>query len=112
MCYGQLFEEALRRARKPHACHLCGAAISAGTRYVTRAGSYDGDFQFVKLCLACAATVDLEFEEAGPGVCIYFGEERSRRRDLVEDHGWRGALAILREHAKAVRERLTRKRGA
>lgn len=111
MCYGQMFNEALSRARKPHYCDACAAEISSGTRYVRRVGTFEGDFQSTKLCVACAATVSLELEEAGPGVCIYFGDERDRRRELVREHGWRGALAILREHAKAVRERLKRQKG-
>jgi RNase P subunit RPR2 len=102
-----MFNESLRKARKTHFCHLCRKKIIPGKNYFYQAGVIEGDFQTTKMCMICAATVKHELSEADPGTCIYYGEEREHRRYMIEEYGWRGALARLKDAANKLRNKLS-----
>jgi hypothetical protein len=47
-----------RRARKPHACYECGAAIEPGQHYMHSSGVFEGRPYSYARCLACVSLCD------------------------------------------------------
>lgn len=69
-----VFEAAVRRARKRHRCYECGEPIEPGERYEHAAGKWDGEWLAFRTCARC----------------LYL---RRRIADVEESHGCRGGEA-------------------
>jgi hypothetical protein len=63
-----LYESAIRTARKAHVCEECGKAIAPGERYENVEMLYDGDWSSNHTCLMCVEIRD--HFSCGEGSCI------------------------------------------
>jgi hypothetical protein len=48
-----MYNEVIRRARKPHKCCECGVTIAAGEQYQAVCAKWDGQFDSFCTCMPC-----------------------------------------------------------
>jgi hypothetical protein len=86
MCYGNILESGLRKARKQHFCTACRRPIRPGERYErVVAAEWDGEpgLTTQKLCGRCERASRLYNDEAGGDSCYPIEEPRRWLRDLL-----------------------------
>ena len=97
MCYGEIFSEAMVRARKEHKCITCGKPIHPGRIYHKQVGTVDGDFATWKSHGRCRAALYASdaFDEDG---CLYDGKRHIR--EFIEAEGWVSAARKIHKELK------------
>lgn len=84
MCEPPLvFERNRHVARKAHRCVECRGVIEPGQEYERHDGLWYENWEHHKLCLACVAAMEREFEQ-DPGFCFVYGE---LHETIEEVHG-------------------------
>lgn len=103
MCYGQILESGLRKARKEHKCVGCERTIRKGVEYERVTGKDGGEFWTSKWHKKCIAIADVAepFDVDG---CMVASPKQSAY-DYVEEAGWRSLLREARRML-AVRNKL------
>jgi len=101
------------QARKPHRCYECGRTIDPGERYHRQSFVFEGDFDEVKTCAHCIATIDLGVALTGCPRAWYYGGVFADDLDgfvanIIDDEGhslpYRDRLRMLRCVAAARRK--------
>jgi len=94
MCYGQILESGLRKARKKHICTGCRRPIRVGREYEYVQGVDHGDFWRSKWHKRCLAVADVAEPFDMDGCMI--AEPRDIALDYAREDGWRNLLAKAR----------------
>lgn len=110
MCYGQILESGLRKARKPHRCAGCGRLIRPGVEYerTTTTGSARGEIFTSTWHKRCAAVADVTEPYDSDG-CMIAGP-REMARDYTLTSGWKDLLAKARKALAARKAQWAREK--
>lgn len=94
MCYGNILEASLRKARKVHLCLGCNRPIRPGRQYERVTGVDNGDFWSSNWHKRCIAVADVTEPHDDDG-CI-LGDPREANREHAQAGGWRDLLRRAR----------------
>lgn len=103
MCHGQILSEAIARARKDHTCGRCGRAIQPGKEYQRKSWVFEGEMDWVKLCLRCVAAHSVETEDEE--YCIPLITTGERLKELASYHGWKKLRDMFRTTINNLRRK-------
>ena len=96
MCYGQILEQSLRKARKDHRCSSCGRRIRKGSHYEYQASIDSGEWGHWKQCMRCTAAIE-QLDVADGDHCIFPGYVHETLHDEAVTIGWRALREKLRD---------------
>lgn len=110
MCYGQMFEDALRTARKRHWCDFCRREIPVGERYHYQSGVTSDGFYRAKSHARCRKVERAATDHWREDDYCEPLDRKQYAQEVARDEGWRSFLGRVRAMFRKTEEHTARDR--